>query len=71
MALLCGAHHTQIEAGHYQVTMVEGVPHVTQPPWLDPDQTPIRNMHWHDKRAAAALGDQLALQFGSSRPDTG
>lgn len=57
-------------------TMLDGIPHVIQPPWLDPDQKPIRNTppqaggapNWQDKKQAATLGDQLALRFGASPP---
>ena len=64
MCLLCGAHLSQIGAGHYQVTMNDGIPHVIPPRWLGPARTPIRNTYCLDEHAAAALGDQLTLTLG-------
>lgn len=56
MALACGAHHQQVEAGHYRITMVDGVPQV------------VRNTYWQDRRDAAALGDQLRNELGTDSP---
>jgi hypothetical protein len=76
MALLCGGHHGHVEAGHYAVVMVDGIPHVVPPPWVDPDQTPVRNTYRQDQRAARDTGRQLAIDLGvtpraASPPDTG
>ena len=43
MCLLCGPHHRSIDTGQWRITMRNGVPWYTPPPWIDPTQTPIRN----------------------------
>jgi hypothetical protein len=49
MSLLCGGHHLQVEKGHFKLVMVDGIPYVTPPAWIDPAQTPVRNTYWIDK----------------------
>jgi len=41
--LLCGYHHRTFEKRGWTVTMKDGHPWWTPPPWIDPQQTPIRN----------------------------
>jgi hypothetical protein len=67
MALLCGGHHVQVEQGHYTLVMLDGIPHVTPPAWIDPQQRPVRNTYWHDKQRARDLGRQLALDLDATR----
>ncbi|MFZ5870782.1 MAG: DUF222 domain-containing protein [Actinomycetota bacterium] len=75
LALLCGAHHAMVEHGHYRIVMIDGVPHVIPPPWVDPDQTPVRNTYWLDQDRARHTGRQLALALDirprARPPDTG
>jgi hypothetical protein len=71
MCLLCGPHHAMVDLGTYQVVMVDGVPHVIPPRWIDAEQRPIRNTWWDDQKAARTLGDQLRLDLGPAPPDTG
>jgi hypothetical protein len=66
MTLLCGGHHLQVEHGHYRIVMIDGIPHVIPPTWIDPQQQPVRNTYWHDKQNAADLGRQLALALHGS-----
>ena len=47
LILLCGQHHRMLDQGHWQVRMNHGVPEWLPPPWLDPDQRPIRNTAHH------------------------
>jgi uncharacterized protein DUF222 len=49
--LLCGFHHTAIHHRGWQVRITpDGAPEFTPPPWVDPQQRPIRN-HPHLPRA--------------------
>jgi hypothetical protein len=64
LALLCGGHHAQVEHGHYEITMVDGIPHVTPPAWIDPQRRPVRNTYWLDQQAAKNTGRQLAFDVG-------
>jgi hypothetical protein len=42
--LLCGFHHTAIHHRQWQVRIApDGLPEFTPPPWVDPQQRPIRN----------------------------
>ncbi|MBL8929999.1 MAG: DUF222 domain-containing protein [Kineosporiaceae bacterium] len=67
LVLVCGHHHTAVHAGTWTIQMIDGVPWVIPPPWIDPLQRPIRNTIHHDERTAhrlaAHLGDQLALDL--------
>jgi hypothetical protein len=41
--LLCGFHHREHPRLGWTCRMLDGTPHWTPPPWLDPTQTPRRN----------------------------
>jgi len=61
LALLCGGHHAQIEHGHYDLHMIDGIPHIRPPAWIDPHRRPVRNTYWLDQQHAHHTGHQLAL----------
>ncbi|MFN8080003.1 MAG: DUF222 domain-containing protein [Kineosporiaceae bacterium] len=67
MVAACGRDHTAIHAGIWTITMINGVPWVIPPPWIDPLQRPVRNTVHDDEhtahRLAAHLGDQLTLDL--------
>ena len=67
MAMVCERDHTGIHAGIWTITMINGVPWVIPPPWIDPLQRPVRNtIHDDETRAhdlATHLGDQLTLDL--------
>ncbi|MBK8076181.1 MAG: DUF222 domain-containing protein [Kineosporiaceae bacterium] len=71
MALTCARDHTAVHAGIWTITMINGVPWVIPPPWIDPHQRPVRNtLHDDEARACALarhLGDQLALDLDQGR----
>jgi hypothetical protein len=46
MALVCPQHHRQLDRG-WHITMTNGIPHWTAPPWIDPAQIPQRNTAHH------------------------
>ncbi|MBL8932444.1 MAG: DUF222 domain-containing protein [Kineosporiaceae bacterium] len=77
LALLCGHHHTAVHAGTWTIQMINGVPRVIPPPWIDPLQRPIRNTIHHDETAAARLAAhlteqlQLDLDAGTRPPSSG
>ncbi|HEY0695264.1 MAG TPA: DUF222 domain-containing protein, partial [Kribbella sp.] len=54
-ALVCGYHHTLVHHGEWVIRMINGLPCFTAPPWIDPTQTPQRNIlrHLPDTREAA------------------
>ena len=39
LALFCGAHHTGVHHGHWTVTILDGVVHLSYPDWAEPDPT--------------------------------
>jgi hypothetical protein len=46
MALACDFHHDQRAWAGWRITMINGRPWAIPPPWIDPDQTAVRNtMH--------------------------
>jgi len=44
LCLLCDHHHDRIDTGGWQVTVHDGLPWFTPPPWIDPHQRPRRNI---------------------------
>ncbi|TDU87744.1 HNH endonuclease [Kribbella voronezhensis] len=40
LALFCRAHHTDVDKGHYTVTITNGTVHLTRPTWADPPPPP-------------------------------
>lgn len=53
-ALVCGYHHTLLHQGEWTARMIDGVPHLVPPPWIDPHQHPQRNtLHDSSLREAA------------------
>ncbi|TAM93516.1 MAG: HNH endonuclease [Jatrophihabitans sp.] len=49
LALACGQHHRDLDRGA-TITMIAGVPHWTEPPYLDPRQVPRQNTTHHIPR---------------------
>jgi len=43
LCLLCDHHHDRINTGGWTITMKNGQPWFTPPPWIDPTQQPQRN----------------------------
>jgi len=43
LVLLCDHHHDRIDTGGWTITVRNGLPWFTPPPWLDPEQRPRRN----------------------------
>src|SRR6476646_5987806 len=43
LVLVCGWHHREFDGRGWAVRITDGVPEWLPPPWLDPDQKPIRN----------------------------
>jgi hypothetical protein len=46
MALVCPQHHQQLDRG-WSITMTNGIPRWSAPPWIDPAQMPRRNTAHH------------------------
>lgn len=53
-ALVCGHHHTLLHQGEWTARMIDGVPHLIPPPWLDPHRHPQRNTLHHPAILRAA-----------------
>ena len=47
LVLVCGWHHREFDGRGWAVRITDGVPEWLPPPWLDPDQKPIRNTAHH------------------------
>jgi hypothetical protein len=61
LVLVCSAHHTAIHAGTWHLTIINQIPWVIPPHWLDPQQRPVRNTYPNATHAADHLGHQLGL----------
>jgi 5-methylcytosine-specific restriction protein A len=59
LAMLCARHHTCVHAGHWRIKMIDGLPWVIAPRWVDPTQTPRRNALPDAEHTARALGQRL------------
>jgi hypothetical protein len=68
MALLCPRHHANVHQGHWSVEMRDGVPWVTAPRWVDPEQRPRRNTSFDLARRATSLAQQLLLSLDPAPP---
>lgn len=53
-ALVCGYHHTLLHQGEWTTRMIDGVPHLIPPSWIDPRQRPQRNTLHHPNMSEAA-----------------
>lgn len=60
LVLLCTSDHTAVHTGLWRVVMVDGLPHVIAPPWLDPQQRPRRNTLLTGRATAHTNGQRLA-----------
>ncbi len=63
MALVCDRDHTGVHAGIWTITMINGVPWVIPPVWIDPLQRPQRNTLHDDEHTAHRLARHLAQQL--------
>ena len=50
--------------------MTDGLPWAIPPPWIDPEQRPIRNQISHAHDQATRLGHQLRLTLNPPDPPT-
>ncbi|MCU1481339.1 MAG: endonuclease [Subtercola sp.] len=48
-ALLCAFHHRHLHTSDWKLVMIDGVPHVIPPKWVDPDQLPQRCRQTSDR----------------------
>ncbi len=81
LVLLCTRHHTAVHTGHWRLAVIDGVPYVIPPPWIDPTATPRRNTMPTAEHQARTLGQRLrrrhhhrdqsqpALELGLGPPD--
>jgi hypothetical protein len=68
---LCPAHHQQVHAGTWQIRMIDGVPWVRPPHWVDPQRRLLRNPFHQHARAASRIGQQLQLALDDHDASTG
>jgi hypothetical protein len=64
MALVCPHDHHDLDHGAH-IVMINGIPHWTEPAWLDPTQTPRRNTAHHIPRL---LTGHITLPAENSDP---
>jgi hypothetical protein len=61
LVMVCSAHHTAVHAGTWTLTIINQIPWVIPPRWLDPQQRPVRNTYPNATHTADHLGHQLRL----------
>lgn len=76
LALLCDRHHSAVHAGHWTLQMIDGVPWVIPPAWLDPSGVPRRNTVAEAEHRARTLAQrlrnpQLTLDLPDGQPHSG
>jgi hypothetical protein len=71
LIMLCAHHHAAVHAGIWSLTIINGLPWVIPPAWLDPHQHPIRNQAPHAAHQATRLGQQLRLALDHPHPPDG
>ena len=54
-ALFCDHHHRVVHHDGWAAQLIDGVVHVTPPPWIDPEQTPRPNQNPHRAGGTADL----------------
>ena len=47
LALVCGRHHTEVHHETWEIRMLDGIPWVVPPRWVDPEQRLLRNAAHH------------------------
>ncbi len=68
MIAACDPHHDALHAGTWTITMINDVPYVVAPSWLDPTRTPRRNTLHHDETTTIPLAHQLTLHLHPPTP---
>uniref|UniRef100_UPI001179C001 HNH endonuclease signature motif containing protein n=1 Tax=Kineosporia sp. R_H_3 TaxID=1961848 RepID=UPI001179C001 len=58
---LCPNHHQQVHAGLWVIELLDGIPWVRPPSWIDPERRRTRNLHHQTHAAAQRIGQQLRL----------
>jgi len=61
LVLLCQTHHTLVHTGTWRIAMIDGLPWLVPPPWIDPDRRPLRRHVPTAEDDAARLGDRLRI----------
>ncbi|WP_232828055.1 HNH endonuclease [Kribbella monticola] len=75
LALFCRAHHTDVDHGHYTVTITNGTVHVSRPTWADPPppRHPAGLHHgpnvWDDSDAKPCPDTEAKTPVSSERVD--
>ena len=49
LALVCGRHHTEVHLEEWEIRMLDGIPWVVPPRWVDPARRPLRNAAHHPR----------------------
>jgi hypothetical protein len=50
MALLCRRHHRILHHSAWEIHFINSIPYFLPPTWLDPTQTPVRNVLHHPRQ---------------------
>jgi hypothetical protein len=51
LALVCGRHHTEVHQGTWELQMIDGIPWIRPPKWLDRGRRLLRNAAHHPEAA--------------------
>ncbi len=68
---LCPAHHQQVHAGIWAVTIKHGIPWVRPPSWVDPQRRWTRNLLHHSHQATRQVAQQLRLALDEDAAERG
>jgi hypothetical protein len=68
LVMLCNSHHTAVHAGIWSLTVLDGIPWVIPPDWVDPEQRPLRNQITDARQEVRRVGQQLRLWHDPPRP---
>lgn len=63
LAAICARHHSELHAGGWGMVVIDDLPHVVPPFWLDPTRTPRRNTGPRDEAAALRLAARMSRQL--------
>ena len=64
LVLVCPRHHSDIHAEEWTIQVIDDLPWFIPPPWIDPQQHPVRNSAHTAAADTTRLAQQLWLDVG-------